>query len=249
MNENTKFRNIAEIVMIFLTVVGLGITWYSNRHKSTLLEIKTISDIELTRPLNVAHLSSTYFYDDSIPVEHLWQSSFVITNIGENTLYGNGFENRTIKEDALLFQLKNCKRVLSIEVVDNNADVSLCNKSLHFSQWRPNEYVELRIISDGPMAPEFLINERDIKEGKVIYAKYSPEEKLVVKRLVDFLPLPLYKALWWVIIIFELLLLLFLLITGIQQYVKTKDKVTRITTVIVWIVFLVLMFAPLLWMF
>lgn len=233
MNENNKFRTVAEVVMIFLTIVGLGITWYSNRHKSTILEIKTISDLELTRPLNVEHLSSTYFYDDSIPVQHLWQSSFVITNIGENILFGNGFESKTIKEDALLFQLKNCERVLSIEIIDNNADVSLQNSSIHFSQWRPNEYVELRIISDGPTAPELLINERDIKEGQVVYTKYSPEEKPVVKRWVDYLPLSLYKALWWVVIIFEVLLLLFLMITGIQQYIKTEDKVTRISTAFV----------------
>ncbi len=250
MNWNNKFWTIAGVVISLLSLVGMGITLYVNRHKSTVLEVKLISDLELTRPLNVAHISSVYLYDDSIPVEHLWQSSYVITNMGETTIYGTGFDAKNIKGDALFFQLSNCERILSIEAIDNSADISIIgNNMLRFSQWRPNEYIELRILSDGPNAPELLINDRDIQEGKIVYTKYSPEEKPVVKRLVDYLPKSLYKALWWGVTMFELLLLLILIVTGTSSVIQTKDKVTKISTAIVWIVILILMFSPLLWMF
>lgn len=249
MNGNNKYRIIAEIVMILLTSVGAGMTWYFNRHQSTILEVKTISEVELTRPLNVDHLSSTYLYDDSIPVEHLWQSTFVVTNIGETTLYGKGFNDKSIKEDALLFKLKNCDKLLSIEAAENNADITLHNQSLYFSQWRPNEYIELRILADGSNFPELQINERDIKEGQVVYSKYSPEEKPVVKRWIDHLPLSLSKALWWVVIIFYVIIAIFSMISAVRQYRKAEDKTTRTITLVVWIITFIFMLAPLLWMF
>ena len=165
MNWNYKFWTIAGVLIGFLSFVGLCITLYLNRQKSTILEVKTISNVELTRPLNVNHLSSSYFFDDTIPVEHLWQSSVVITNIGETTLYGEGFDSKNIKGESLSIQLNNCDNLLSVEKVDGYSDVFLQKGALCFSQWRPNEYVELRILADGPEAPSLQINERDIKEG------------------------------------------------------------------------------------
>lgn len=248
MNNSNKFWTIASVVLAFLSFVGLCITLYGNRHKPTILEIKTISEIELTRPLNVEHLSSTYVYD-SIPVEHLWQSAFVITNVGETTLYGEGFEDKNIKGESLLIHLENCANVLSIEKVDGNTDATLQDRSLFFSQWRPNEFIELRILTDGPEAPEVQINERDIKEGRVVYTKYSPEEKLVVKRWIDHLPLSLSNALWWVVIIFYIIIAIFSMISAVKQYRNAENKTTRTITLVVWIITFIFMLAPLLWMF
>lgn len=248
MNKNSNFWSIASVVIAVLSFVGFSINWYENRHKSTILEIKTISEIELTRPLNVERLSSIYWYD-SIPVEHLWQSSYVITNIGEITLYGAGFENKNIKGDVLPLQLKNCDNLLSIEKVEGNTDAILQNMSLCFSQWRPNEFIELRILADGPQVPELMINERDIKEGKVIYTQYSPEEKPVVKRWIDYLPLSISKALWWVVLIFYIIIAIFSAISGVNQYRQAENKMTRTITLVVWIVTFIFMLAPLLWMF
>lgn len=248
MNKNNNFWPIAGVIVGLLSFIGFCINWYGNRYKSTMLEIKTINEIELTRPLNVERLSSIYWYD-SIPVEHLWQSSYVITNTGETTLYGEGFENKNIKGEALPLQLKNCDNLLSIEKVEGNTDAVLQNMSLYFSQWRPNEFIELRIITDGPKAPELLINERDIMEGEVIYTQYSPEEKPVVKRWIDHLPLSVSKALWWVVIIFYLIIAIFSMISAVQQYRKAENKTSRTITLVVWIITFIFMLAPLLWMF
>lgn len=249
MNWSNKFLGIAELVIAFLSLIGVVITFYVNRHKSTLLEVKTVSELELTRPLNVEHLSSIYMFYDSIPVEHLWQSSFVITNIGETALYGSGFDNKSIKGDKLLYRLLNCEKVLSIELMGTNADVSIGNNSLNFSQWRPSEYVELRILSDGASAPELQISDRDIIDGKVIYTKYSPNDSSQPRKLVDRFPSTFSKVLWWIVIIFEVILFIALLIAGVSQYTKAPDRATQISTIIVWTVVLALMFAPLLWMF
>lgn len=247
---------IFEKIQMFFGVLGtivlivLGILQFVNdRHKPTILEIKTISGIELTRPLNVEHLSSTYLYFDSIPVEHLWQSSYVITNIGGTSLYGKGFDVKNIKGDALLFHLANCEKILSIELIKTNAGICLQDKSLQFSQWRPNEYVEIRIISDGPTFPELQIDERDIIDGKVMYAKYSLEERTIKKRLVDNLPETSYKVLWWVVVIFYIIIALVSIGAAVQQYKNAEDKTARTITLVVWIVSYVFMLAPLLWMF
>lgn len=233
---------------VILIVLGV-LQFINDRHKPTILEVKTISEIELTRPLNVDHLSSTYLYYDSIPVEHLWQSSFVITNIGGTSLYGKGFDVKNIKGDALFFKLTNCEKILSIESVDNNAGICIQNKSLQFTQWRPNEYIEIRVISDGPTSPELQINERDIVDGKVVYAKYSPEEAPVKQRLVDYLSKTTYKVLWWVVLIFYIIIALFSIGAAIQQYKNAENKTTRTITLVVWIITYIFMLAPLLWMF
>jgi len=248
MNNSNKFWTIAGVVLAFLSFVGLCITLYENRNKPTILEIKTISEIELTRPLNVEHLSSSYLYD-SIPVEHLWQSSFVITNTGETTLYGEGFEEKNIKGKSLLIHLKNCDNLLSIESVEGNTDVFLLNGSLYFSQWRPNEYVEIKVLADGPRAPELQVNERDIKEGNVIYTKYSPEEKLAVKRWIDHLPMSVSKALWWVVLGVYILMFILSIINLIIQYQQAEDKTTKNIIIVVGIIANIFLSAPLLWMF
>ena len=249
MEINKKIQMFFGAIGTIILIILAALQFFNDRHRPTILEIKTISEIELTRPLNVDHLSSTYLYYDSIPVEHLWQSSFVITNIGGTSLYGKGFDIKNIKGDALCFQLANCEKILSIESVDNNAGICIQDQSLRFTQWRPNEYIEIRIISDGPTSPELQIDERDIVDGKVLYAKYSPDEIPVEKRLVDYLSKTTYKVLWWVVLIFYIILALFSIGAAVQQYKNADNKTTRTITLVVWIVLFIFMLAPLLWMF
>ena len=250
MKIDNRIWTIAGVVIGLLSLVFTGVSFYLNREKSTSLEIKRVSDIELTKPLNVERLSSTYLYDDSIPVKHLWQSSFVLTNTGEQTLFGKGFPLRNIREEALTLHLSNSNSILAIEIIDTNTDITIQSDSLlFFSQWRPKEYVEIMVLSDGPSAPEVTINEKDIQNSTITYTKYSPEEKLTKKRFVDRFPYSLYQAIWWVVVIFDSLSFVILIITGVTQYSQAKDRVTKITTVVVWVLVLLLLFAPLMWMF
>lgn len=243
--DHCRIRNWITLVSIRRNI------FYLNREKSTSLEIKRVSDIELTKPLNVERLSSTYLYDDSIPVKHLWQSSFVITNTGEQTLFGKGFTFRNIKDEALALHISNTNSVLSIELIDTNTDISLQHDSLlFFSQWKPKEYAEIRILSDGQLAPDLTINEYDIQNSVITYTKYSPEEKVIKERFVDKFPYALYQAIWWVIIIYYAALFLTLVIMLLVLFTDSKGNVKKIiSTLIVWIIAIFLLFAPIMWMF
>lgn len=223
-NLRITFSWAGTIIMIILAALAL----YFNREKVTILEIKKINKIELTRPLNVDRLSSTYMYDDSIPVEHLWQTSYVIKNTGETTIYGEGFDNKTIRGNSLKLHIRNCSHLLSLDITETNMEARLiCCDSLYFTQWRPNEYVELLLLSDGPSAPEITISDRDIQDVKISNVTYSPEEQLVKQRLMDKLPRSLTNALWWITLIVDSFLLLLLLIEGVMQAIKEKSKKER----------------------
>lgn len=249
MNFNSKFWTIAGVIVPTLALIVTIFMFYASREKKTSLEVKKISDTELTRPLNVAQLSSTYLYD-SIPVDHLWQTSYVIKNTGENALYGEGFENKNICGNFIKLHIRNTNKLLSIKITDTNADALLDNdSSLRFTQWRPSEYVELLLLSDGPKAPEIIINDRDIQNATISYVIYSPEEQLVEQRMMDRLPRSLDRALWWIAIIFDALLLLIMIygiVDGIIQTVKKKSKASDLIPFI-WVAVCLILSS--LWMF
>lgn len=249
MNFNSKFWTVAGVIVPTVALILTILTLYVSREKKTSLEVKKISDTELTRPLNVAKLSSTYLYD-SIPVEHLWQTSYVIKNTGENTLYGEGFDSKNICGNYIKLHIQNSDKLLSIKITDTNADASLVSdSSLKFTQWRPNEYVELLLLSDGPEAPEIIINDRDIQNATISYVLYSPKEQLVEQRMMDKLPRALNSALWWFVIIIDFLLLLIMIygvVDGIIQAVNKKSKASNIIPFI-WVIVCVILSS--LWMF
>ena len=79
---------------------------------------------------------------------------------------------RNIKDEALVLHISNTNSVLSVELVDTNTVMSLRYDSLLiFSQWKPKEYAEIRILSDGQLAPDLTINEYDIQNSVITYTK------------------------------------------------------------------------------
>lgn len=251
MKIDAKFWTIIGVIISFVALCITIVEIYLNREKQTILEIKKISEIELTRPLEVARLSSMYLYD-SIPVAHLWQVSCVIKNAGEVAILGDGFANKNIRGHAINLHIINCEQLLSVDITGTNTDAVLLNDtSLKFTQWRPNEYVELLLLSDGPLAPEVTINDRDIQNATITNVKYSPQEQLIDKRLMDKLPMALSNTLWWITIIAESISLLILLLAYIVPNVREKDnknkKDTSEVVVFIWIIILILL--PIIWMF
>ena len=59
-NFNSKFWKIAGVLVGFAALAVALIQLYIHREKQPALEIKKISEVELTQPLEVAKLSSTY---------------------------------------------------------------------------------------------------------------------------------------------------------------------------------------------
>ena len=237
-------RGLGTIVLIVLAALPV----YYNRTKTTSLEIKKISEVELTRPLNVARLTSSYLYD-SIRVEHLWQTSFVIKNVGENTLYGEGFDSKNIRNNALGLEIKNCDTLLSVAVMDNTVSASLKGDSIQFVQWRPNEYIELLLLSDGQVAPEIIINDRDIQNATISYDTFSPKESLAPQRFVDRWPKGLSKVIWWIVLVFEILSLLVLVLAMVMQLMKASSKEEKKSNIYVFVWILIMVLLPMIWMF
>lgn len=248
MQINNTIRQILKAMGTIALIILAALPLYYNRTKTTSLEIKKISEVELTRPMNVDRLSSSYLYD-SIRVEHLWQTSFVIKNVGDNTLYGEGFDNKNIRNNALGLDIRNCDTLLSIAAVDNTTGASLRGDSLQFVQWRPNEYVELLLLSDGQVAPEIIINDRDIQNATISYVTYSPNEQLAPRRFVDRWPKGLTKVVWWIVFVFEILSLLLLLFAMILQLMNVSSKDERKSNVYVFVWILILVLLPMIWMF
>lgn len=121
--------------------------------------------------------------------------------------------------------------------------------SLQFIQWRPNEYIELVLLSDGQVAPEIIINDRDIQNATISYVTYSPKEQLAPQRFVDRWPKGLTKVIWWIVFVFEILSILVLLSAMIMQLVKASSKEERKSNIFVFIWILILVLLPIIWMF
>ena len=224
---------------------------YIHREKQPAIEVKKISEIELTRPLEVAKLTSIYLYD-SIQLDHLWQVSYVIKNTGDVTLLGEGFDNKNIRDNAIKLDIKSCEKLLSIDIINTNTDAELQNgNSLKFTQWRPNEYVEILLLSDGETAPEVTISDREIENVTISNVIYSPKEQLAEKRWTDKFPKALKSTLWWITIVAEVIslgIILIAFISTIIQYTKKQsESISTDVGMFLWIICMLLL--PLIWMF
>lgn len=248
MEINTKLQNALKAFGTIVLIVLAALPLYYNREKTTSLEIKKISEVELTRPLNVERLSSSYLYD-SIPVEHLWQTAYVIKNIGETTIFGEGFENKSIRGNALKLHIKNCDNLLSVTITDTTTDAELINDSIKFTQWRPNEFIELLLLADGSRAPEISLNDRDIQKATISSVSYSPEEQLVKQRMMDKLPRALKNSLWWITIVVDVFLLVIVVYGTIDESIKIAHKRSPASNLIAFIWIALWLILSLLWMF
>lgn len=250
-NFSTKFGKIVGWLIPLAALIVALCQLYIHREKQPAIEIKKISEIELTRPLEVDELTSTYLYD-SIPVEHLWQVSYVIKNTGDVTLLGEGFDNKNIRGNAIKLNIEDCEKLLSIDIVNTNTDAELEKDCfLKFTQWRPNEYVELLLLSDGQTAPEVTISDRDIENVMISNVTYSPKEQLAEKRWTDKFPKALNSTLWWITLVVEIIsfgIILFAVISSVIKYFKKQsDSISSDIAIFLWFACITLL--PLIWLF
>lgn len=247
-----KLGKVIGWLIPFAALIVALLQLYIHREKQPAIEIKKISEIELTRPLDVDKLTSKYLYD-SIPVEHLWQVSYVIKNTGDVTLLGEGFDNKNIRGNAIKLNIENCEKLLSIDVINTNTDAVLVKDCfLKFTQWRPNEYVELLLLSDGQTAPEVTISDREIVNVTISNATYSPEEQLVQKKMVDRWPKGLKSTLWWITIVIEVISFVIIFLACIMPVIQSKSAMERKENASSFLIYLwmaILVLLPMLWMF
>ena len=114
MEINKKLQSALGAIATIILIVLAALPIYTNRKKTTSLEVKKINEVELTRPLNITRLSSIYMYDDSIPVKHLWQTYFVIKNTGETTA---NIDNSSVRIISLTYTIKKMTSTIPINSI------------------------------------------------------------------------------------------------------------------------------------
>lgn len=165
-------KNIS-VIIPSLTLIIAGLTFYLNFVKTDgiTLNVERTNATLLTRPMNIDYLTVTYLYNDSIPVEKLWQTVYLIKNTGKKTIFGNGFQEKSIREDSLTLKIDNYQNLLACYISNQNNGANLNGDKLWFSQWKHNEYVEITIISEGDTAASLNISDRDIANSIITYSQ------------------------------------------------------------------------------
>ena len=133
--------------IIGVIIAGIGVYYQIFYHEKISLDIKKITSTQLTRPLNIDGLKVAYTFHDTINVNQLWQTSFVIRNTGSKTILGEGFVDKNIRKNYIPINIESCKQLLSAQITNCNNGVTFVNKRLFITQWRPDEYVEIRFCS------------------------------------------------------------------------------------------------------
>lgn len=227
-------KKVIQYLVTTLTIIGgiIAIISFIYQVKSNKpkMEILEISNDNLTNLPEVKNLKSNFYYKDSL-ITNLWKINVRISNNGAQTIVGKG-SNKNLINDHLVFSLNDGYKLIDFNISDSSFPYSIENSSnevrFYFNQWRVDErvsivaYAEQIIENESPLA--VLLNERDILDGEVTYRKANQEPNKS-KRLIDFLPSPLVRVLYWFGLIFYGIFLVFLPIGAgieINKYLAYK---------------------------
>lgn len=148
----------------------------------------------LSQKPDIDGLAVQYLYHDTIEVTNLWKSIFTIKNIGDQSLYGKGFSDINVKNGVIPLIVSNCNRVLSIKMTSNNCGCTLIdNGNLLITQWKPNEYAEFEILTEGEVSPTLNIEPRGIKDANISFSTYTPATISTTPKFIDKIPDPIKK--------------------------------------------------------
>lgn len=244
---NNFWNKTNTILSILAILVAIFIGWYFNRDKETSLNIEEINATLLTQNLHMEGLSVKYFYNDSIEVKKLWKTLFAIKNTGEQSLYGKGFSEMNVQNGLIPLKLNGGEKLLSIRVRNSNNGTTLNkNYELVVTQWKPNEYIEIEVLSEGEVSPKLQISERGIKDASITYSEYTPSLITSDPKIIDSLPYSLRNVIKWMIFV-VMGILIIAAITQIPSQLKDTSMGVRITTIILWIFFMAVTISPILW--
>ena len=120
---------------------------------------------------------------------------------------------------------------------------------LYIPQWRPDEYVEITVISEGPSAPNLKISDREIVDSEITYSTYSPKTDMSNKKMIDYLPKGIADFLKWSIVIAIIVLSIVSIVQFRKQFKTIPGVGTKIFTLIAWLIIVIIFASPLLWIF
>ena len=179
----------------------------------------------------------------------MWRTTFVIKNTGEKTIYGEGFNEQSTRMGRIPIELYGCDKILGFNISSSNNSAILEHNSLKVHQWRPGEYVEIVLLSEGEKSPFLRISDREIKDSNITYSTYSPEEDKKDNKLFNKIPKWIADAIKWFYIIIIGFSTIGILCALPIELKKNNTKQGKIITLIVWMTMTVLIIAPILWMF
>lgn len=243
------YQGLVRCFGVVITIVAsFFIAWYFNHDKETIIDIQKISDVQITHQPDVDGLSAIFLFYDSVLQHDLWRTTYVLRNVGETTLFGDGFDNANIRNKYIDLDIHNCSNVLSVSIDTSNNAALIINNKLYVRQWRPTEYVVLTIVSEGTNSPSLMLNDRDIKNAKITTSVFSPSEDRKDKRIIDVLPQKMVNVLRWICLAISLFFALIFSI-ALPLSVKTSSKSDKVSTYCLLFAMLLIILLPLCWMF
>jgi hypothetical protein len=239
----------------WLTIIGLIITgltfYYSFIYKEkTQVEIQNLDKTQLTQIPDIKGLVTKFYFNDSIPVKNLWRVRYLIKNIGDKNIIGQGVNSSLLSDGIPLRFDTNCN-VLDISISHETNAATLNNETLYFKQWRKAEYVEITAFIECTSGePNIMIDSRDIISADIIYTDYRQIQESIDKKLIDYFPSSLKNIIKWSMTV----IVAFLFILAIPQAVKQINsmdggKGVKVFTAILMIVFLTIILMTFLWIF
>ncbi|MCT7634840.1 hypothetical protein ACOTVO_07935 [Aliarcobacter butzleri] len=218
-----KLIPIVTIIAGIATIIGLYLQ--INQSSSIILEVKTISRDNLTKIPNVDGLQATYSYKNE-EIKSLWKIHYIITNIGNEIIIGEGNKKNIIKDSINLKLIKDFK-ILEIESKNKDFECSISNDInniyISFLQWKPKENLELILYLEqlnSSLIPEITTSDREIINSEIKYSTFGIENLDSEKTIYDRLPQYLQPIIWWLTLIFYGLFLILIPIAWLSEVIK-----------------------------
>lgn len=244
-----KYLSIFSGIVVFIVTVSTF--YYQVIFKpQTVIELQCLDRTQLTQLPNVEGLSGHFLYNDSIPVQNLWKIKYLLKNVGDVNIIGEGNTSHLIG-NSLPFKIVDAIRILDVNITNNNMDAILTNNGLGFKQWRPTEYVEITAFVEcvNNKQPSFSMNSRDIIDADIKYTEFLTRTMDENKKIIDYFPKSLANTFKWITTIVTIFLYLIAIPAGVTSFKNTQGKGTRITLAIMFIIFFTILLMPFLWVF
>ena len=144
---------------------------------------------------------------------------------------------------------ENCNQLLSIKLANCNNDAFIIKNNLYISQWEPDEFYELMVISEGADSPELIICDRDIVDSDITYSVYSPKVDSSNKKLIDHFPGFLKGFLKWSMVIIITIVSILSIVEIVKQTKKQTGFWVIALTILASLILIIIFASPLLWVF
>lgn len=231
---NKFLKTVFTVVSFAAAIAGITALYLQIQSKVPIIEIKNISSDKLTDLPNIEELKAIYIFKNDT-VKSLWKFHYIISNIGDENIIGEG-NNKNIIKESLKFTFNQGFKIIDYQLnkKDFPLDIKVSDKrfEINFLQWHPTEKFEIILYVEQlekSKIPILTSNEREILNGEITYSTiYKEIEKN--ESLFDRLQKSFQTILWWFGVIFFGLfvaLMPFVIIAEIPKIYKYKKWVNN----------------------